>query len=184
MLDVTLTGRCDARAPRCGHAAAAAGSDRQHASVLAGAPRSARPTTRRPRPASGSHRCAALKVRPPGPRECVAPSLAMHENLEKVMDATRSTRWSAGSLRSQRHAREVANVIVFSRPTCRPTSREVISVSSQHPERQAARHGRTTRRQVISSDLHGGRMQARLGSCSTSRPSRFRCERDGERSAC
>jgi 3-oxoacyl-[acyl-carrier protein] reductase len=81
-------------------------------------------------------RCAAIEAAPFGVRvNAVAPSLAMHENLSKVMDPE-----SLAALERQeafgRSATpdEVANVIVFlASDYSSYMTGEVVSVSSQHP---------------------------------------------------
>jgi 3-oxoacyl-[acyl-carrier protein] reductase len=81
-------------------------------------------------------RCAAMEAAPAGVRiNAVAPSLAMHANLEKVMDPAELAQL-VGREAFGRSAtlEEVANVIVFL--ACDLSSYltgEVISVSSQHP---------------------------------------------------
>jgi 3-oxoacyl-[acyl-carrier protein] reductase len=81
-------------------------------------------------------RCAAMEAAPDGIRvNAVAPSLALHENLSKVISA------DALSALSRREAFgrsaetwEVANVIVFlASDYASYLTGEVISVSSQHP---------------------------------------------------
>jgi 3-oxoacyl-[acyl-carrier protein] reductase len=81
-------------------------------------------------------RCAAIEAAPFGVRvNAVAPSLAMHENLSKVMDAEAL----AALERQEAFGRsatpdEVANVIVFlASDYSSYMTGEVVSVSSQHP---------------------------------------------------
>jgi 3-oxoacyl-[acyl-carrier protein] reductase len=81
-------------------------------------------------------RCAAIEAADAGVRvNAVAPSLAMHENLEKVMD--RDTLAGLVGLEAFKRSatlEEVANMIIFL--ACDLSSYltgEVISVSSQHP---------------------------------------------------
>jgi 3-oxoacyl-[acyl-carrier protein] reductase len=81
-------------------------------------------------------RCAAIEAAPFGVRvNAVAPSIAMHENLAKVMDqaALEQLERQEAFGRSATPA-EVANVIVFlaSEYSSYMTG-EVVSVSSQHP---------------------------------------------------
>jgi 3-oxoacyl-[acyl-carrier protein] reductase len=81
-------------------------------------------------------RCAAIEAAPAGVRvNAVAPSLAMHENLEKVMD--RDTLTALVGLEAFGRSAtldEVANVIVFlASDLSSYLTGEVISVSSQHP---------------------------------------------------
>jgi 3-oxoacyl-[acyl-carrier protein] reductase len=81
-------------------------------------------------------RCAAIEAAPFGVRvNAVAPSLAMHENLSKVMDAEEL----AALERQEAFGRsatpdEVAKVIVFlASDYASYMTGEVVSVSSQHP---------------------------------------------------
>jgi 3-oxoacyl-[acyl-carrier protein] reductase len=81
-------------------------------------------------------RCAAIEAAAAGVRvNAVAPSLAMHENLEKVMDSdTLNALVGLEAFGRSATLEEVANVIVFL--ACELSSYltgEVISVSSQHP---------------------------------------------------
>jgi 3-oxoacyl-[acyl-carrier protein] reductase len=81
-------------------------------------------------------RCAAIEAASAGVRvNAVAPSLAMHENLEKVMD--RETLTALVGLEAFGRSAtldEVANVIVFlASDLSSYLTGEVISVSSQHP---------------------------------------------------
>jgi 3-oxoacyl-[acyl-carrier protein] reductase len=81
-------------------------------------------------------RCAAIEAAPANVRvNAVSPSLAMHPNLEKVMDAETL----AGLVKLEAFGRsatleEVANVFVFlASDLASYLTGEVISVSSQHP---------------------------------------------------
>jgi 3-oxoacyl-[acyl-carrier protein] reductase len=81
-------------------------------------------------------RCAAMEAAPAGVRiNAVAPSLAMHENLSKVISAdalSELTRREAFGRSAETW--EVANVIVFlASDYASYLTGEVISVSSQHP---------------------------------------------------
>jgi 3-oxoacyl-[acyl-carrier protein] reductase len=81
-------------------------------------------------------RCAAMEAAPAGVRvNAVAPSLAMHPNLEKVMD--RDTLQALVGLEAFGRSatlEEVANVVVFlASDLSSYLTGEVISVSSQHP---------------------------------------------------
>jgi 3-oxoacyl-[acyl-carrier protein] reductase len=81
-------------------------------------------------------RCTAMEAAPSGIRvNAVAPSLAMHENLSKVIGAdalTELTRREAFGRSAETW--EVANVIVFlASDYASYLTGEVISVSSQHP---------------------------------------------------
>jgi 3-oxoacyl-[acyl-carrier protein] reductase len=81
-------------------------------------------------------RCAAIEAAPDGIRvNAVAPSLAMHENLSKVISAdalAELTRREAFGRSAETW--EVANVIVFlASDYASYLTGEVISVSSQHP---------------------------------------------------
>jgi 3-oxoacyl-[acyl-carrier protein] reductase len=81
-------------------------------------------------------RCAAIEAAPFGVRvNAVAPSLAMHENLAKVMDQAALDQLEAQEAFGRSATPdEVANVIVFlaSEYSSYMTG-EVVSVSSQHP---------------------------------------------------
>jgi 3-oxoacyl-[acyl-carrier protein] reductase len=81
-------------------------------------------------------RCAAIEAAPANVRvNAIAPSLAMHENLEKVMD--RDTLDGLVGLEAFKRSatlEEVANVVVFlASDLASYLTGEVISVSSQHP---------------------------------------------------
>ena len=81
-------------------------------------------------------RCAALEAAPAGVRvNAVAPSFAMHENLEKVMDAdTLKALVALEAFGRSATLEEVANVIVFLASNLASyMTGEVVSVSSQHP---------------------------------------------------
>ena len=81
-------------------------------------------------------RCAAIEAADAGVRvNAVAPSLAMHENLEKVMDRdTLSGLVGLEAFKRSATLEEVANVIVFlASDLASYLTGEVISVSSQHP---------------------------------------------------
>jgi 3-oxoacyl-[acyl-carrier protein] reductase len=81
-------------------------------------------------------RCAAMEAAPAGVRvNAVAPSLAMHENLGKVMDtATLDALVGLEAFGRSATLDEVANVIVFlASDLSSYLTGEVISVSSQHP---------------------------------------------------
>ncbi len=81
-------------------------------------------------------RCAAIEAARAGVRvNAVAPSLAMHENLEKVMDRdTLSALVDLEAFGRSATLDEVANVIVFlASDLSSYLTGEVISVSSQHP---------------------------------------------------
>ena len=81
-------------------------------------------------------RCAAIEAAPAGVRvNAVAPSLAMHENLEKVMDRdTLNALVGHEAFKRSATLEEVANVIVFlASDLSSYLTGEVISVSSQHP---------------------------------------------------
>src|SRR5213076_1895883 len=81
-------------------------------------------------------RCAAIEAAPHNVRvNAVAPSLAMHPNLSKVMSEDEltllTTREAFGRAAEPR---EVANVIVFlASDLASYMTGEVLSVSSQHP---------------------------------------------------
>jgi len=81
-------------------------------------------------------RCAAIEAAPAGVRvNAIAPSLAMHENLEKVMD--RETLDGLVQLEAFKRSAtldEVANVVMFlASDLSSYLTGEIISVSSQHP---------------------------------------------------
>ncbi len=81
-------------------------------------------------------RCAAMEGAPAGVRvNAVAPSLAMHANLEKVMDpAELAALVDREAFGRSATLDEVANVIVFlASDLSSYLTGEVISVSSQHP---------------------------------------------------
>jgi 3-oxoacyl-[acyl-carrier protein] reductase len=81
-------------------------------------------------------RCAAIEAAPFGVRvNAVAPSLAMHENLAKVMDeASLATLEGQEAFGRSATPDEVAKVIVFlASDYSSYMTGEVVSVSSQHP---------------------------------------------------
>lgn len=81
-------------------------------------------------------RCAAVEAAPAGVRvNAIAPSLAMHENLEKVMDRdTLDALVGLEAFKRSATLEEVANVVVFlASDLSSYLTGEVISVSSQHP---------------------------------------------------
>jgi 3-oxoacyl-[acyl-carrier protein] reductase len=81
-------------------------------------------------------RCAAIEAAPFGVRvNAVAPSLAMHENLTKVMDeASLATLEGQEAFGRSATPDEVAKVIVFlASDYSSYMTGEVVSVSSQHP---------------------------------------------------
>jgi 3-oxoacyl-[acyl-carrier protein] reductase len=81
-------------------------------------------------------RCAAIEAAPAGIRvNAVAPSLAMHPNLAKVMDeATLAGLVTREAFGRAAEPEEVANVIVFlASDLAAYMTGEVVSVSSQHP---------------------------------------------------
>ena len=81
-------------------------------------------------------RCAAMEAAPVGVRvNAVAPSLALHENLSKVISAEALEELRGReAFRRSAETWEVANVIVFlASDYASYLTGEVISVSSQHP---------------------------------------------------
>ena len=81
-------------------------------------------------------RCAAIEAAEGGVRvNAIAPSLAMHENLEKVMDSeTLASLVQLEAFKRSATLDEVANVVVFlASDLSSYLTGEVISVSSQHP---------------------------------------------------
>ena len=81
-------------------------------------------------------RCAAIEAAESGVRvNAIAPSLAMHENLEKVMDGeTLKSLVQLEAFKRSATLEEVANVVVFlASDLSSYLTGEVISVSSQHP---------------------------------------------------
>ena len=81
-------------------------------------------------------RCAAMEAAGAGVRvNAVAPSFAMHENLEKVMDRdTLDALLQLEAFRRSATLDEVANVILFlASDLASYMTGEVVSVSSQHP---------------------------------------------------
>ena len=81
-------------------------------------------------------RCAAIEAAPAGVRvNAVAPSFAMHENLEKVMDKdTLDALMRLEAFGRSATLDEIANVIIFlASDLASYMTGEVISVSSQHP---------------------------------------------------